>query len=238
LSQIILTSTANGWYDMIVHHIQRQILEKLLYAESLNYAGMRPVSVESNHFAYHLDQLIHEGLIVKHDKQYTLSTAGLRTVDRMSQQKMVDRLQPHIVVAVDVTTPDGQTLLFKRNFQPYIYRVGFPLGKTHYEETIADAAVRELYEKTGLQDIPLTYRGHAYIDARQDGQTISKVLYHIFHGDVAAPLSTSPPSPRGECLWGDAANFSDSEAMPGFHQVKQLLSGGPELFFEEFIVNL
>jgi 8-oxo-dGTP pyrophosphatase MutT (NUDIX family) len=221
-----------------VHHIQRKILEKLLYAESQSYAGMRPDGVESNHFAYHLEQLLRAGLIAKHDKQYSLSPQGLRAVDRMSQTAMVDRLQPHIVTVIDITTPDGQTLLFKRRFQPYIYRTGFPLGKTHYDETIAEAAARELHEKTGLRDIPLTYRGDAYVDAMQAGQTISKILCHIFHGEVPAPLSTTPPSARGECLWADAASFSEHEVMPGFHQIKQLLATQPQLFFAEITATL
>jgi 8-oxo-dGTP pyrophosphatase MutT (NUDIX family) len=141
-------------------------------------------------------------------------------------------------VAVDITTPDGQTLLFKRQFQPYIYRVGLPLGKTHYEESIAEAAIRELHEKTGLRDIPLTYRGDTYIDARQGGHTISKVLYHVFHGEVATPLPLAEPSLRGECLWADAASFSKSEVMPAFHQIKHLLATRSEPFFEEYVVDL
>jgi ADP-ribose pyrophosphatase YjhB (NUDIX family) len=216
-----------------VHHIQSKILQKLLYTASSNYAGLRPAGIESNHFAYHLERLLKDKLIAKDGKKYTLTPTGLAYIDRLSQGKMVVRLQPHIVTAIDLTTPDGKTLLFKRNFQPYIHLSGFPLGKVHYDEHIKDAAARELQEKTGLTGIPLTHRGMVYIDAQQEGQTISKVLYHVFHGDVPAELTPTTPPDRGECLWVNHNTMAPEALMPGFLQVKQLLAGDDALFFDE-----
>jgi 8-oxo-dGTP pyrophosphatase MutT (NUDIX family) len=221
-----------------VHHIQAKILQKLLYTESSTYAGMRPAGVESNHFAYHLEQLIKEKLITKDGKQYTLSPSGLAYIDRLSQGKMVERLQPHIVTAIDLTTPDGKTLLFQRRFQPYIYLWGFPLGKIHYDESIADAAARELTEKTGLAGIPLTHRGMVYIEAQKQGTTISKVLYHVFHGDAPHELPTQTPELRGACRWADHTSFDAAELMPGFVRIKQLLMATGPLFFNEVTEQL
>jgi len=221
-----------------MHHIQAKILGKLLYAESCNYAALRPDGVESNHFTYHLEQLIKAQLIVKHAKQYTLSPQGLAVVDRLSQEKMVERLQPHIVTAIDLVNAKGETLLFKRNFQPYFHRLGFPLGKTHFEEDVMAAAVRELEEKTGLTGIPLAHRGTAYIEATQAGYTISKVLYHIFHGEVEEALPTTS-SHRGSCLWADPMAYEPAALMPGLHAMKRLLQAQPDsLFFTEIVQEL
>lgn len=221
-----------------MHYIQAKILGKLLYVDSCNYAAMRPDGIESNHFAYHLEQLIKAKLIAKQGRQYRLSPQGLAVIDRLSQEKMVERIQPHIVTAIDLVTTKGETLLFKRFFQPYFHRLGFPLGKTHYEEDIMTAALRELEEKTGLTGIPLTHRGMAYIEARQDDYTISKVLYHVFHGEVGESLPTTS-SHRGLCLWADAASFSVDELMPCFQEVKQLLHEHPhDLFFAELAQDL
>jgi ADP-ribose pyrophosphatase YjhB (NUDIX family) len=225
-------------YDKSMHHIQAKILSKLLYAQSSNYAGLRPEGVESNHFAYHLEQLLKEGAIVKEGKQYMLSIKGLRLVDQMSQEKMVAREQPHIVTAIDLTTPDGKTLLFKRNFQPYFHLLGFPNGKIHLEETVEEAVQRELTEKTGLTGIKLKQRGMIYIDAKQNGETISKVLYHIFHGEVKSELPTETPAHRGSCIWADPAQYKAEELMPGLMHVKDLLATHKGLFFDEIVVQL
>lgn len=221
----------------VVHNIQRKILTKLLYAEFLNYAQMRPQGVESNHFAYHLDQLVRAGIITKNERRYSLAPKGLAIVDRLSQEKMVERIQPHIVTAIDITNDAGQTLFFKRFFQPYIYLSGFPLGKTHIEESLADAAARELEEKTGLTNVPLTHRGIAYVEAKMDDFTISKVLYHIFQGKIEGTPATTA-SHRGECVWADPATYQPHELMPGFRKIKTLLSANDDLFFTEICEQL
>lgn len=217
-----------------MHHIQRKILEKLLYAESLTYSQMRPTGVESNHFAYHLEQLVHGGVVNKKDKQYFLTPEGLAQVDRMSQEKMVDRVQPHILTVIDITNAKGETLLFKRAFQPYIYKFGFPLGKTHLEETVEAAAARELQEKTGLDDIPLIQRGIVYVHVKQQGVTITKALCHVFSGRVKEALTVKPLSHRGSCHWADVPTLPANDFMPGFLDIKKLLQNDKlSLFFAE-----
>ncbi|HEV7454098.1 MAG TPA: NUDIX domain-containing protein [Candidatus Saccharimonadales bacterium] len=221
-----------------MHHIQRKILAKLLYASSLPYAAIRPEGVESNHFAYHLEQLIAAKLIQKTGKQYSLTPEGLSAVDRMSHEKvgMVGRLQPHILTVIDITNSAGETLLFKRNFQPYIHLVGFPMGKVHYEEDLNTSAERELLEKTGLTGIPLTQRGVVYVESRQQGHTISKILCHVFQGsaETAPPLVTH----RGATLWAKAGTFKRNELMPGFTEIKALLQKNDGFFFDEITADL
>jgi 8-oxo-dGTP pyrophosphatase MutT (NUDIX family) len=155
----------------------------------------------------------------------------------MSQEKMVARLQPQIVTAIDLTNDKGETLLFKRSFQPYIYRLGFPLGKTHFEESVLEAAKRELEEKTGLTGITLTQRGIVYIEAKMEGITISKVLYHVLQARIKEALPTTS-SHRGHCIWADAATFSAHQLMPGFIAIKKLLQNDSGFFFEEFSEEL
>jgi len=221
-----------------VHHIQRKVLGKLLYAESLAYSKIKPAGVESNHFAYHLEQLVKQGIVAKKDKQYFLAPQGLALVDRMSQEKMVNRIQPHILTVIEITNATGQTLLFKRAFQPYIHKFGFPLGKTHLEETIEQAALRELEEKTGLTDIPLTQRGFVYIHVKQGGFTITKALCHVFSGRVEGSPGLPPATHRGSCHWEDVAALPISYMMPGFLEIKHLLDTPQEgLFFSEFLLE-
>ncbi|HSW74991.1 MAG TPA: NUDIX domain-containing protein [Candidatus Saccharimonadales bacterium] len=219
-----------------MHHIQKKILSLLLHTPSLGYAQMRPKGVESNHFAYHLEQLVRTGLVEKNDRQYSLTSEGLALADRVSHESMTVRKQPHIVTTIQVTNDEGKMAVFHHTFQPYLDKIGFPQGRLHYEETIAEAAARELAEKTGLQNVPLTHRGIAYIHATKDGVDISKVLAHVFTGTVSgAPKLVSADKKKGKSLWEMPGAHEVNDYMPGFHEIRELLASYPstELFFIE-----
>lgn len=95
------------------------------------------------------------------------------------------------------------------------------------------AAKRELQEKTGLEGISLTLRGHVYIEALMNGEHVTKALYHIFSGSLQAATPVTA-SRRGECLWANYRNYPASEMMPGYLHVKALLKEHPSaMFFAE-----
>jgi ADP-ribose pyrophosphatase YjhB (NUDIX family) len=205
-----------------------------MYASSLGYAQMRPKGVESNHFAYHLDQLIRAGLIAKDGRSYSLTPLGLSLADRVSHENMTIRTQPHIVTAAHVVNGDGQLLLYKHTFQPYLGLYGFPQGRLHFEERVATAAARELQEKSGLQKVKLTHRGIVYVHARKGEETISRILIHVFSGAVKGSPKLSAPTEKGASSWGDPDAYTAQECMPGFPQIRKLLAkNGSELFFAE-----
>ncbi len=225
---------------MLVHHIQRKIIQQLLYSPSLGYAKLRPAGVESNHFAYHLDQLVKSGYLTKNGRDYSLTTQGLALADRVNHQKVEVRFQPHIVSSIYVQNDAGKLLLFKHAFQPYLGLYGPIQGRLHYDETIAEAAARELQEKTGLTDVALLHRGMAYIQALHEGETVSKLLAHIFTGTVTGePGVTTADSKNGQPLWVDSSVLRSEERMPGFNDIEALLRTNPEaLFFTEITTSL
>lgn len=217
-----------------MHHIQRKILQLLIHTPVLNYARLRPAGVESNHFAYHLHQLIRAGLVAKDGGGYVLTPEGLTFADRASHATAAPRKQPHIVTILHITNDEGQLILFTHAFQPYIGYVGLPKGRIHYEEHIADAAARELFEKTGLQIEPLEHRGMVYVSARRDGEVISKILGHVFTGTVqGAPKLTTDNPQKGMPGWGKPDPSSAAKYMPGFWQITKLISETKGWFFAE-----
>ncbi len=220
-----------------MHYIQIKILDKLLYTSTLHYAQLRPKGIESNHFAYHLKQLMQDGFVSKvFAGVYTLAPAGLAYVDRLSHGHMVPREQPNIVTMIAIMNEHDQELLFQRNYQPFIGRWGYPSGKTHMGETVLQSAERELHEKTGLTGIELKQKGILYLETSQRGYTISKVLAHVFAGKVAECeilMSTS----RGTNSWKDSSGCSPHELMPGLAEIQQLL-GSSGFFFNELHVDL
>ncbi len=217
-----------------VHNIQRKIINKLMHSLTLGYAQMRPAGVESNHFAYHLEQLLKAGYIAKNDREYSLTAKGKSLADRVSHDKMDVRIQPHIVTSVFVTNDAGKTLLFKHNFQPYLGLYGAPQGRLHYEEKIAEAAARELHEKTGLENISLTHRGMVYVQAANGDETISKLLAHVFIGNVTGEPALAADAKNGSPVWIDTATLEKAQCMPGFKEIEAMLaSGDTHLFFAE-----
>jgi ADP-ribose pyrophosphatase YjhB (NUDIX family) len=221
-----------------MHHIQRKILNLLMHSPALNYAKLRPTGVESNHFAYHLEQLIKAGLVVKSGQGYNLTHEGSALADRVSHADVAVRKQPHIVTTMCITNESGQSALFEHSFQPYLGVVGFPQGRLHYDEHIQEAAVRELHEKTGLEGVELTHRGMVYIHASRQGADISKLLAHVFTGSVKGMPELTCQDPRkGTAFWSDAAEMKGKH-MPGFHEIRRLLEESGSLFFEEIETEL
>jgi 8-oxo-dGTP diphosphatase len=205
-----------------------------MYSLTLGYAQMRPAGVESNHFAYHLDQLLKAGYIAKKDRDYFLTNKGKALADRVSHDNLSVRIQPHIVTSIYIKNDADKTLLFKHSFQPYLGLYGAPQGRLHYEEKIADAARRELKEKTGLEAVTLTHRGIAYIQAQSKDETISKILTHIFTGEITGEPLLETGSEKGEPIWADASALQADQCMPGYKDIESMLAKNDSgLFFAE-----
>lgn len=210
-----------------------------MYAPSLGYAQMRPSGIESNHFAYHLDQLVREGLIAKNERGYSFTAKSLSFADGVSHHDMTIREQPRIITSIHITNNAGQVLLYRHAFHPYIGLYGPPQGRMHAGEWISRAAIRELAEKTGLTDVPLQHRGVAYVCAARQGVRVSALLLHVFSGTVQGTPALAEPTRNGSCSWIDVAKLTDVAWMPGYKEIGALLrtdSGG--LFFTEIDTEL
>lgn len=222
-----------------MHPIQTDVLSQLMHTAKLTYSQLKPNDIPSNRFAYHLEQLVKEGFIAKEDDGYALTPAGMSLADRVSHGTMAVRLQPHIVTTLCVTNGAGQTALFRHAFQPYLGAVGYPQGRLHYHERIAEAAARELAEKTGLRNVALTHRGMVYITGMKNGKGISRLLTHVFSGSVQGePLIRSADETKGESFWADPAAFVSVPHMPGFVEITQLLASEDGLFFAEITAEM
>ncbi len=218
-----------------MHYIQLAILDKLLRNEVMRYSVLRPDGIESNHFSYHLKELQRERLVAKVEGGYTLAPKGLAYVDSLSHKHMKPRKQPKIITTVFLEDHQGKVLLFRRNYQPYIHRLGPPSGKLHLEETMLEAARRELYEKTGVTVVPIKHRGLVNLEVRQQGYVISHVMAHIFSGRVVTPPNAGRSS-RGECSWAKLSTYTRAELMPATRKIHKLLNN-QAFFYEEMHIS-
>lgn len=101
--------------------------------------------------------------------------------------------RPWVGVGV-VARREGRVLLVRRARPPRLGQWGLPGGAQHVGETVAEAAVREVREETGLEVVP------AGIVTVVDGITRDAegaVLYHYTLVEVAAD------APEGDPVAGD-----------------------------------
>ncbi len=103
--------------------------------------------------------------------------------------------------------------MYRRKRQPLLGTIGFPYGKIHLGERVAQAAARELKEKTGLT-AHLRHYGDGYAVTHEDGVPTSQIMFHFFYGtQPQGELATSTEA--GEAMWLTAEQIaSDPRIIP------------------------
>lgn len=219
---------------IVEHHIQRQILRELVKGEYRRYSDLKPKDIESNLFMYHLKQLTRAGFVTKNEQGYTLTKQGRQHADRSNLPSMKLRLQPKQITVLVVKSGKKYVLL-RRTHVPYMNCSGFPSGKLHYGEELMQSAHRELKEKTGIDDVDLTFRGNLlmrFYDA-QTGDISSHINAYIFSG-ITRLDELSFQSEFFNSYIGDESELYAKKAFKGHKEIVELLQKNPQgIFFAE-----
>jgi len=218
-----------------MHHIQRSILGRLMTDEAMRYRDLKPLEVASNLFTYHLKVLVGEGYVVSSQRgTYQLTSKGQRHVDSLSLSTLKPRLQPKTVILLVCRDRLGRWLVMKRRIQPLLGKVGFPYGKLHLGEKIAEAAARELSEKTGLSGA-LEHRGDGYITISNLQTPVSEIFFHLYYCLAPTGYLVSEHQ-AGQLYWSDMdVDFSEEQYMPSMSDLITALETTPhgQRFFVE-----
>ncbi len=217
--------------NIIEHHIQKSIMQALVFNEYARYSDMRPENVDSNLYAYHLNRLILSGHIEKIDKLYRLSLKGLSYVEHTSSSIKINN-QPKITTAILVNDGRENILLTKRLKQPYINYYGLPLGKIHSnkDNNILGSATRELYEKTGVKYEKMKHIGDIYLKIYIKNVLISDLLAHIFSAVIKKEVLIN-----SSAMWVAKKDLANVRLIPGVREIIKLADSG-DRFFEEMSV--
>jgi ADP-ribose pyrophosphatase YjhB (NUDIX family) len=214
------------------HHIQKHILDVLMYQKAARFRDLRPPRTDTNLFTYHLNNLVKMGMVNKIDGGYTLSAEGLAYVDRVSTEKKVIRSQPKIITMLVVQNSDGDILLQRRTKQPYIETWTLPYGKLHIEDTsVKSAAQREAFEKLGLQNQAVEHAGDCYIRVIAGDELLSSTLAHVFRfyrDDITL---------ADDLAWARPHRLSDFTLAPAVEEIMARTFFKDDFFFEEFVVE-
>lgn len=211
------------------HHIQKHIIDVLMYTETARFRDLRPPKTDTNLFTYHLNVLLKSGLVAKTEQGYSLSHDGLSYVDHVSSEKKQIRTQPKIITMLLIQNSDGDILLHKRNKQPYINAWTLPYGKYHIDdETLEQAAKREAKEKLGLDDQALKHVGDCYIRVKSHGEILTTTLAHIFK------FNRDDIETNDSIQWARPHKLHQYKLAPAVEQIVARGFFNDPFFFEEF----
>lgn len=126
-----------------------------MYTPNLRFSDLHDHDITSEHFTYHLRQLIEKGFITKRVHKYYLTNKGKDYVGILDEKDLNEEKNPKVSVLVYVRRKNKEEkdeyLMQKRLKHPYYGKVGNLTGKVRFGETFEQAARRELKEETGLE---------------------------------------------------------------------------------------
>jgi len=211
------------------HHIQKYIVDVLMYREVARFRDLRPPKIDTNLFSYHLKNLVKSGMVAKGDDGYSLSLAGLSYVDRVSTEDKKIRTQPKIITMLLIQNSDGDVLLQKREKQPYINAWTLPYGKLHIDDkTLEEGAKREAKEKLGLDDQAVSHAGDCYIRVMMNDEILSTTLAHVFKFNKDDIVLTK------ELVWVQPHKLHKFRLAPAVESIVARGFFNDPFFFEEF----
>lgn len=211
------------------HHIQRFILDVLMYRETARFRDLRPPRTDTNLFSYHLKSLMKADMVTKTEDGYTLSKRGLSYIDRVSVEKKVIRTQPKIITMLLVQNSEGDILLQRRDKQPYINAWTLPYGKLHIEDTsLEQAARREAKEKLGRDNQEVIHAGDCYIRVKVGNEVVSTTLAHVYKFN-ADDIKTND-----DIIWARPHKLRQYRLAPAVEEIMTRAFFNDPYFFEEF----
>lgn len=217
---------------MIEHHIQKEILHRLVLHDTARFAELRPPGIDGNLFTYHLQQLIKQKYIVKNDDgTYELTPAGkaVGITIKLSGKALLE--QAHAVVLLAVRDQDGAWLLRRRAAQPNYGQIGFIHGEPIATESVTDTARAVLERRTGLT-ADFTVAGSGYVHTSRDGSLEHFVAFTL----LAAQIEHAEPTGKdetGENIWIHEPDFTASDMLPSMPDLVRELTTGQLPFFAD-----
>lgn len=205
-----------------MHRLQQHILYSLATNERLLYSRLKPEEVEGNAFTYHLRSLTKLGYIAHADEWYYLTSEGKLYIDQVSLKTFIQPLQPKIVLLMVARNLSGEILFFERNRHPLINRLGFPYGKIHANETIQQAAARELRKKTGYNGT-FKYHSTGTMKFYEKGELTSYIMYLLITvTDIVGNILDKASA--GKSLWSFVDILDSNILIPSVHDILQIES--------------
>lgn len=221
---------------MIEHHLQKDILDKLVKVPSARFGELKPESIDGNIFTYHLHQLIKYKYVDKQaDGSYCLTATGKAAGINNKLHRDEILQQAHSVLLLMARDSEGKWLLRRRLVHPMYGKIGFIHTEPLSGEPINTTAARVLQTKSGLI-ADFKPAGSGYIRIFQDDVVESFTHFTLLVGEMTGGSFIAADS-TGENAWYTLPDFEDTSFIPSMKDISGLVNTG-ELFFAELEYHL
>jgi 8-oxo-dGTP pyrophosphatase MutT (NUDIX family) len=189
--------------EIKIHEFQLSILRELLFKPEAKFSDLNKVDITNDHFTFHINHLIKEGLITKKDGKYSLTDEGKEFANRMDTDSLQLEKQAKLCIAIHavrVNERKTEYLVHHRLKEPFYGWYGSHSGKIRWGENPLLCAKREFLEETGLSgDFSLKEIVH-YHHFHKDGRLLEDKYFWVFRVDnVKGDFREKVP--EGENIW-------------------------------------
>lgn len=169
--------------EIEIHQVQAQILKVLLFKPQAKFAELNVTKLTTDHFTFHVKQLVEAGMIIKGAKGlYQLTAKGKEFANRFDTEKVALERQAKtavLIVAVKEINNVTKFISQQRLKQPFYGYRGFVGGKIRWGETVLETAERELKEETNLTG-KLKFAGIEHkMDYSKTGEILEDKYFYI-----------------------------------------------------------
>ena len=169
--------------DIKIHEFQISILRELLFKPGARFRDLKKVDITNDHFTFHVNHLIKEGLIEKSGGKYSLTDQGKEFANRMDTDALKLERQAKLGIAIHaVRTRNGEKeyLVHHRLKEPFYGWYGSHSGKIRWGETPGECARREFKEETGLTGKFILKGIVHYHHIHQDGRFLEDKYFWVY----------------------------------------------------------
>lgn len=111
---------------------------------------------------------------------------------------------------------------------------GFPSGKIHFGDTLADAARRELHDKAGLEGVELTQRGFVVMRFLHADEVVNHIVTTVFYIKTGASCQVDHDTKYFRTFWGSEQELTTPPYFKGNREILELLRAHPNFFYQEY----
>lgn len=169
-----------------LHPIQTEILRTMLFKTKARFRDLNINKVSTDHFSFHLRQLMSGKLLEKVDGGwYQLTNKGKEFANRLDTDRLEIEKQPKLTVLLVVTKKEAGMTKFltqTRLKHPFYGFKGFVCGKVRWGEKSFNTAMRELKEETGLTgNLKIVGIEHKTDFNEEAGEILEDKFFFVFH---------------------------------------------------------